>query len=271
MEQCRSGVGPDDAHALDGAVAGLARDGKAHVRRVREERELRHLEDAHPRDRLAAPREVVELGDLWIVLGADDLVAAHASLDRGKPRVLRAPRIGVAVLARDLERAGVDHVVEEDRLTRRARRRDQRLRHLGAERRRGDLAQMQDDLASLRVAEKSSERRHRGREPFGGSSPQHDREQERIGERVHEPAVGQIRWLRREPGGRGAVAASPLAVAHGAVAGVERAPGFEIADRGRRGRRGRKARSDGDPDDAAREDQRDGERVEGTAPSHVIP
>src|SRR5438309_8252060 len=132
VEQCRSGVGPDDAHALDGAVAGLARDGKAHVRRVREERELRHLEDAHPRDRLAAPREVVELGDLWIVLGADDLVAAHASLDRGKPRVLRAPRIGVAVLARDLERAGVDHVVEEDRLTRRARRRDQRLRHLGA-------------------------------------------------------------------------------------------------------------------------------------------
>src|SRR5881396_3734082 len=34
VEPCRPGVGPHDAHALDGAVAGLARDGKAHVRRV---------------------------------------------------------------------------------------------------------------------------------------------------------------------------------------------------------------------------------------------
>ena len=61
----------------------------------------------------------VDLADLGVVLGPDDLVAAHASLDRGHARELRAPRVGVAELAVDLVRAGVDQVAEEDRLARR--------------------------------------------------------------------------------------------------------------------------------------------------------
>src|SRR5207237_4794694 len=102
-------------------VTGLTLESKAHVRSVREKGEFRNLEDSDPRNRLAAPCVVVNLRDLGIVLGSDDLVTAHAALDRGNPGVLRASRVGVAVLTRDLERPGVDHVAEENRLAGRVR------------------------------------------------------------------------------------------------------------------------------------------------------
>src|SRR5262245_16702985 len=66
-------MSPDHAHPLDRSVAGLAGDGGLHVRLVREVRELRDLVDPHPRDRLPAPPVLVNLGDLRIVLSADDL------------------------------------------------------------------------------------------------------------------------------------------------------------------------------------------------------
>src|SRR5919106_1650777 len=106
-------------HLFNGAVAALAGDRGPHVGLVREVRELRDLEDAHPRDRLAAAGVLVDLGDLRIVLRADDSMTAHAPFDRRQAGVLRAARIGVTVLAIDLKRAGVDHVAEHDWLCRR--------------------------------------------------------------------------------------------------------------------------------------------------------
>jgi hypothetical protein len=64
----------------------------------------------------------VDLADLGVVRDADDLVTADAALDGGQPRVLGAARIGVTVLAGNLERPGVDDVIEEDRLPGRATR-----------------------------------------------------------------------------------------------------------------------------------------------------
>src|SRR5215471_18711889 len=127
-------------------MARLALEPKSYVGLVREVGELGELEDPDPGNCLTALRVLVDPRDLGIVLSADDLVAAQASLDRRKPGVLRAPRVGVAVLARDLERAGMDHVVEENRLARRPRVRYQRLRHRRLERRRGDRAHVRDHV-----------------------------------------------------------------------------------------------------------------------------
>src|SRR5262249_34174338 len=120
IAELRPRVGSDHPHPLDRAVARLALEPEADVGLVREVGELGDLEDADPGDRLATLRMLVDLRDLGIVLSADDLVAAQASLDRRKPGVLGAARVRVAVLARDLERAGMDHVVEENGLARRA-------------------------------------------------------------------------------------------------------------------------------------------------------
>src|SRR5438094_6959368 len=106
---------------MDGTVTRLTVELVARVRSGREEGELRHLEDSDPRNRLTALGVAVDFRDLRIVLGADDLVAADAALDGGNPGVLRASRVGVAVLTRDLERPGVDHVAEENRLAWRVR------------------------------------------------------------------------------------------------------------------------------------------------------
>src|SRR5712692_2319578 len=51
-DEVAQAVGAHAGHALDGAVAGLALDAGADVGLVGEVRELRHLEDADPRNRL---------------------------------------------------------------------------------------------------------------------------------------------------------------------------------------------------------------------------
>src|SRR5207247_5072743 len=106
----------DALHGLDAPVAGLALHAGLDVRLVGEVRELGELEDAYPRDRLLPLPVVLELLDLRITLGGDDLVTAHAAFHRGNAGRAAPPRIGMAVLAGDLHRAGVDHVAEEDGL-----------------------------------------------------------------------------------------------------------------------------------------------------------
>src|SRR3989442_1348936 len=114
----------DPHELLDLTVARLAGEAGPDVPPMLEVDELRHLVDAHPRDRLLALPVALELLDFRVSGGGDDLVAAHAALYRRQPRVLRPPRVGVAVLTADLEGAGVDQVAEEDRLDGRARRID---------------------------------------------------------------------------------------------------------------------------------------------------
>src|SRR5262245_23565788 len=75
-----AGLRGDGRHALDGPVTRLARQLGADVRLVREARELRHLEDAHPGDLLATLRVPVDLLDLGVVLRADDLVTAETPI-----------------------------------------------------------------------------------------------------------------------------------------------------------------------------------------------
>src|SRR5689334_25311701 len=99
-------------------MAALALDGRADVRLVRKEGELGNLKHPHPGNRRAPRRERLDLGDLGVIARADDLVAAETSLERRHPRVLRATRVGVAVLTGNLKRASVDRVIEEDRLLR---------------------------------------------------------------------------------------------------------------------------------------------------------
>src|SRR5262249_58217651 len=78
---------------------------------------------------------LVDLGDLGIVLSSDDLVAAHATLDRRQSSGCPPSCLGVAVLTGELERTSVHDVVEEDRLGRRVRRRRDGSMILVAERR----------------------------------------------------------------------------------------------------------------------------------------
>src|SRR5262245_50410013 len=75
-------LGPYALHGLDRPVAGLARHLRAHVWLMREPDVLGDLEDSHPRNRLLALPVVVELGDLRVALGRDDLVATHAHRER---------------------------------------------------------------------------------------------------------------------------------------------------------------------------------------------
>src|SRR5688572_20915663 len=102
VEQPRPRLRTHHAHALDGTMTALAFDTGADMRLVREIGELGHLEHAHPRYRFTALRVAVDFLDFRVVLRADDPVTAHAPLDGGQPRVLGAPRIGVAVLTADL-------------------------------------------------------------------------------------------------------------------------------------------------------------------------
>src|SRR2546426_8205777 len=116
VHQPRPGVGANDAHPLDGPVAGLAGEFEARVGLVGKYGELRDFEHSGPRDRLTASCVVVERGDLGVILSADDPVASHAAFDRWEPGVLGAARVGVTVLAGNLERPRVDHVAEENRV-----------------------------------------------------------------------------------------------------------------------------------------------------------
>src|SRR5689334_3483445 len=54
VTQLWSGVRANDPHSLDRTVTGLTFEPEAHVGPVREEGELRNLEDSDPRDRLTA-------------------------------------------------------------------------------------------------------------------------------------------------------------------------------------------------------------------------
>src|SRR5438094_2908362 len=195
---------------------------------VRAVRELRDLEHARPGERGAAARVVVDLADLGVVRHAYDLVAADAPLDGWEPRVLRARRVGVAVLAGDLERAGVDHVVEEDRLLRRARR-PREPRRSAAVVRLCERAHEGDEAADLIGAERAVERRHRGREPLRGPAVGDHADEELVGQPVHEAPVGEVGGPGGEARGRGAVAAAALSVTGGAVGGEERAAGLDLA------------------------------------------
>src|SRR5213083_2066170 len=105
-------------HGLDASVTGLAHQSRLHVILVRELRVLGNPEHADPRHGLLLLPEPLELLHLLVALGGHDLVTAYALLHRRNPRVAAPPRIGVAVLAGDLIRAGVDDVAEEDRLHR---------------------------------------------------------------------------------------------------------------------------------------------------------
>src|SRR5262245_1297 len=206
---------------------------------VGEMRELGQLVDAHPGNRFATRRVLVDLADLGVVLRPDDLVAAHAALHGRQAGILRAPRVGVTVLALDAERAGMDHVIEEDRLLRRTGHDDQRRGLLGPERRPGQGAYVRDDLTYLIVAELAAEPRHRGCEPPGRATIHDDAREELVGQAVHEPAVGQIGRLGSEAGSRRSVTPTAVSVADGALPRVEFATGRHVALGVARGRHAR--------------------------------
>src|SRR5258705_11557028 len=113
VPQLRSRVRADHPHSIDRAVARLTLEPEAHVGSMWEEGELRKLEDAHPGDRLAALGVVVDLRDLGIVLGTDNLVATQATLDRRKPCVLRSAGVSGGTLARGAGGSRGNHVIVE--------------------------------------------------------------------------------------------------------------------------------------------------------------
>src|SRR5262245_61772962 len=110
-----------DRHGLHWPVTGLASEPDLHVALVRELDEPGDLVDADPLHGPPVLPVGFELLDLFLelgVAGGDDLVAAHAALHRGHAGVARASRVGMTVLAVDLEVARVDLVAEQDRLPR---------------------------------------------------------------------------------------------------------------------------------------------------------
>src|SRR4030095_9331688 len=228
------------------------------------------LEDSNPRDRLTASRVVVQPGDLGVVLSADDLVAAHAPLDRWNSGVLGAPRVSVTVLTGDLERPRVDQVTEENRLPGSVREPHQRLRLLRAEGRRGNRAKELDQWKSLGLAQKVDERRHHWREPFGRPAVSNDVDQELVGQRVHEASVGEVGGLGGESSGGGPIAPSGVSMADGAMSQVKRLARRDVADVGGRGGV-RSCGSEDYPDETGRGGQRRDETEEESTPPHPTP
>src|SRR5438876_10677045 len=175
----------DPHELLDLAVARLAGEAGPDVPPMLEVDELRHLVDAHPGDRLPALPVALELLDFRVADGGDDLVAAHAALRRRQPRVLRPPRVYVAVLTADLEGAGMDQVAEEDRLDGRARRIDRPREDLARLRPRpGERPDVGQEVGDLLLAEVRLPRGHERREPDGGAA---------LPDREPNELVGQVR------------------------------------------------------------------------------
>src|SRR5207247_3686521 len=257
----RPGFGPDHPHALDRAVARLAREAEPHVGLVSEVGELGEFEDPDPRDRLPATRVLVDLGDLGIVQRADDLVASQAAFHRRKARVLGAPGVSMAVLAVHPVLAGVDEVAEEDRLRGRSGRRHDRDHGRGAERWRRERAHVEDHLADLRVAQVFAERGHARREPLDRPATPDDVGEEVVGQPIHEAAVGEVRGLGGETGGRGAVAPPRRAVTECALRGIERLARLEIEGRRRRAGPGGRSQPDEDRDEKDRDTETGAERA----------
>src|SRR5262249_21929270 len=108
-------------HRLDLPVALLAGQPYLDVALVRKVHEPGDLVDPYPLDRLGVLPISPELLDFLLelgILGGHDLMATHTPLDRGQTSEGRAPRVGVAVLAINLEVACVDLVAEQDGLLR---------------------------------------------------------------------------------------------------------------------------------------------------------
>ena len=101
----------------------------------------------------------------------------------------------------------MDQVAEEDRLAGRPGHRHELPGRLRPELRLGQRPHVGHDVARLRLAEIGCEGRHAGRQSLGGPAVQDDVDQERVRQRVHQAAVGEVRGLRRESTGRRAVAA----------------------------------------------------------------
>ena len=141
----------------------------------------------------------------------------------------------MTVLTVDAERARVDHVIEEDWLLRRTRDTNERRRRL--ERRTRERAHVGHHLRGLRDAQELFEGGHGGREPFGRPAVADHADEKLIGQRVHQPAVGEIGGLRREAPGGWTIAASAGAMARRALPIVERFAELAIA-LGRRGAHG---------------------------------
>src|SRR5262249_32020819 len=108
-------------HRLYLPVALLAGQPYLDMALVRKVHDPGDLVDTGPLDWLPVLPEGAELLDFLLELGVfrgDDLVTAHAPLDGGKAGERGTARVGVAVLAVDLELTRVNLVAEQDRLLR---------------------------------------------------------------------------------------------------------------------------------------------------------
>lgn len=94
-------------HRLYGAVTGLARDPRAHMRPVFKVNKIRHRGDFLPLDRFLLLPVLLQFLHLRLTRSRN-LVAAHAPLDRRYARHRRSPCERMTILASDLEIPCVD-------------------------------------------------------------------------------------------------------------------------------------------------------------------
>lgn len=102
-------------HGFDRPVAGLTSDSGANVRPMLKKDKVGHRSRPVPLDRLLSVPVAFQLLHFWLICCCD-LVATHATLDRGNAGYGSSPRIKVAVLTRYFVITCMDLMAEGNRL-----------------------------------------------------------------------------------------------------------------------------------------------------------